>query len=321
MKRYGNLYSKICSIENLELADIKARRGKKCKKQIEKFDSNRDELLRDLQVGLLNKTFHTSKYRVFKKVVDNGKEREIYRLPYYPDRILHHAIMIIVEPIFNKSLTADTYSCIKGRGIHSAAEKVKKAIRQPSTNYVLKLDVKKFYPSIDHDVLKLAVRRKIKDNDLLWLLDEMIDSADGLPIGNYLSQSFANLYLSDFDHWIKEVKGIKHYFRYCDDIVILHESKEFLHSLLREIIGKLSALKLTVKNDWRIFPSYTGIDFIGFVFYPTHTKIRKSIKKRFIRAVLNYKRTHNKIAYCSLASYWGWLKYSNSKNLIKKICA
>jgi len=320
MKRHGNLFEKIISIENLTLADKRARLGKKCKREIQAFDENRDELLLKLQNMLLNKTFKTSKYHVFKKVVDSGKEREIYRLPYYPDRILHHAIMNIIEPIIYNTLTADTYSCIKGRGIHSAAEKVKYAIRQPGADYVLKLDVKKFYPSVDHEVLKSIIRRKIKDNELLWLLDEIIDSAKGLPIGNYLSQSFANLFLSGFDHWIKEVKGVRHYFRYCDDMVIFHHDKAFLHALLIEITDYLSALKLTVKKDWRVFPVDTGVDFVGFVFYPTHTLIRKSIKKRFIKAIKKYKAVQSPDNYRSLASYWGWLKYSNSCNLIRKVC-
>lgn len=313
--------NEICSIENFSLADKRARKGKKCKREIQAFDDNRDELLLKLQMMLLNKTFKTSNYHVFKKVVDNGKEREIYRLPYYPDRILHHAIMNVIEPIFFKTFTTDTYSCIKGRGIHSAAEKVKFAIRQPDAEYVLKLDVRKFYPSVDHDELKSVIRHKIKDNDLLWLLDEIIDSAKGLPIGNYLSQSFANLFLSGFDHWIKEIKGVRYYFRYCDDMVIFHHDKAFLHALLIEITAYLADLKLTVKKDWRVFPADTGVDFVGFVFYPTHTMIRKSIKKRFIKAFLKYKKSDNQTNYRSLASYWGWLKYSNSINLIKKLKA
>lgn len=321
MKRRGNLMNEICSIENFSLADKRARKGKKCKREIQAFDDNRDELLLKLQMMLLNKTFKTSNYHVFKKVVDNGKEREIYRLPYYPDRILHHAIMNVIEPIFFKTFTTDTYSCIKGRGIHSAAEKVKFAIRQPDAEYVLKLDVRKFYPSVDHDELKSVIRHKIKDNDLLWLLDEIIDSAKGLPIGNYLSQSFANLFLSGFDHWIKEIKGVRYYFRYCDDMVIFHHDKAFLHALLIEITAYLADLKLTVKKDWRVFPADTGVDFVGFVFYPTHTMIRKSIKKRFIKAFLKYKKSDNQTNYRSLASYWGWLKYSNSINLIKKLKA
>src|SRR5690606_15310200 len=140
------------------------------------------------------------------------KERLVYRLPYFPDRITHHAIMNVLEPIFVANLTTDTYSCIKGRGIHACANAVKKALKDvPSTKYCLKLDITKFYPSVDHEILKALLRRKFKDQDLLELLDEIIDSAPGLPIGNYLSQYLANFYLSYFDHWIKEKKRVKYY--------------------------------------------------------------------------------------------------------------
>ena len=155
------------------------------------------------------------------------KRREIYQLPYFPDRITHHAIMNILEPIWVSVFTSDTYSCIKNRGIHAAAKRLKRELKldPEGTKYCLKIDVRKFYPSIDHEILKQVVRRKIKDKRLLWLLDEIIDSADGVPIGNYLSQYFANLYLAYFDHWIKEER-IKYYYRYADDIVILGSDNE-----------------------------------------------------------------------------------------------
>ena len=126
-----------------------------------------------------------------------------------------------MEPIWVSLFTEDTYSCIKNRGIHKAAAKVKKALKEDPehTTYCLKMDVVKFYPSIEHDVLKMILRKKIKDQDLLWLLDLIIDSADGVPIGNYLSQYFANIVLAYFDHWLKEVKGVKYYFWYADDMV------------------------------------------------------------------------------------------------------
>jgi len=320
MKRVGHLFDKICSIDNLELADRNARKGKKCISEIAMFDASRDALLTKLRESLISKTYRTSTYYIFNKVVDSGKERTIYRLPYYPDRILHHAIMNVLEPVFYRCFTNDTYSCIRNRGIHSAAKKVEVAIRQKECEFVLKLDIKKFYPSVDHVILKGMLRHKIKDNDLLLVLDELIDSADGLPIGNYLSQSFANFFLSGFDHWIKETKGVQYYFRYCDDMVIFGSDKAELHNLLQEITKYLSDINLTVKKNWRVFPVRTGIDFLGFVFYPTHTKIRKSIKKRFIVAVKRYQNIRSEKNSRSLASYWGWLKYSNSANLIRKTC-
>ena len=186
MKRITNLYQQICSIENLMLADAKARKGKAWQYGVQVHDRNREENLLALRDMLLSKTYSTSPYTIFK--IYEPKEREVFRLPYFTDRITHHAIMNVLEPLFVSVFTADTYSCIKKRGIHAAANVVKNALKdQPGTQYCLKLDVKKFYPSIDHAVIKQLIRRKIKDIDLLWLLDEIIDSAPGLPIGNYLS--------------------------------------------------------------------------------------------------------------------------------------
>ena len=136
--------------------------------------------------------------------------------------------MNILEPIWINIFTKDTYSCIKNRGIHKLVNNLKKVLKSDpeGTKYCLKLDIKKFYPSINHDILKEIIRYKIKDEELLQVLDEIIDSAEGVPIGNYLSQFFANLYLAYFDHWIKEVLKVKYYFRYCDDITILGSNKE-----------------------------------------------------------------------------------------------
>jgi len=227
MKRINNLYEKIISIVNLQLADSIARKGKAKQPGVIQHDKNREANINQLHDMLMNKTYRTSEYTTF--TIFEPKERIIFRLPYFPDRILHHAVMNILEPVFVSTFTADTYSCIKGKGIHAAARAVKRALKDvENTRYCLKLDVKKFYPSVDHDVLKQLLRRKIKDNDLLWLLDEIIDSTSGLPIGNYLSQYFANFYLTYFDHWMKENKRVKYYFRYADDLVILSDSKPLL---------------------------------------------------------------------------------------------
>jgi RNA-directed DNA polymerase len=208
MKRLSNIYQKICSIENLVLADQIARKGKKGQYGIFLHDQKRESNILSLHTSLLDKTYKTSAYSVFK--IHEPKEREIFRLPYFPDRITHHAVMNILEPMFIACFTSDTYSCIKKRGIHGAANKLRKALKdEPGTKYCLKLDIKKFYPSVDHAILKQLLRKKIKDQDLLWLLDEIIDSAPGLPIGNYLSQYFANFYLTYFDHWLKQVKKVK----------------------------------------------------------------------------------------------------------------
>lgn len=314
MKRLNNLYQQIYSMDNLQLADRKARKGKSDQYGIQAHDKNRDCNLAILHNLLKNKTYQTSAYTTFK--IYEPKEREISRLPYYPDRITHHAVMNILEPVFVSTFTADTYSCIKGRGIHGAAGAVKQALKDVhGTKYCLKLDIKKFYPNIDHNVLKLLLGMKFKDHDLLWLLGEIIDSAPGVPIGNYLSQYFANFYLTYFDHWLKETKKLKYYFRYADDLVILSDSKADLHQILSEIRNYLADnLKLSIKGNYQVFPvDARGIDFVGYRFYHTHTLLRKSIKKNFARMIALRRNRQ------SIASYYGWAKHCNSNHLLKTL--
>ncbi|MCC6867051.1 MAG: reverse transcriptase [Ignavibacteria bacterium] len=314
MRRTGNLYKRICSIENLEIADKKASKGKSWQKGVQDHMLDREENILQLHKLLIEHKYRTSEYTTFK--IYEPKEREIFRLPYYPDRIVHHAIMNVLEPIFMRLFTADTYSCIKERGIHGAFRAVRKAlIDREGTKYCLKLDIRKFYPSVDHDILKELLKRKIKDIELLELLYEIIDSSEGLPIGNYLSQYLANYYMSYFDRWLKEDKRVKYYFRYADDIVILSSNKEDLHKLLGEITVYLKEkLKLKVKNNYQVFPvAASGLDFVGYRFFPTHTRLRKSIKQNFARMV---RRNKNR---ASIASYNGWAVHGNCRNLMRKL--
>lgn len=318
MKRLNHLYEKVYSLENLYLAEAKARKGKQWQYGVKVFDRDKEGNLLKLHHMLKDKTYRTSPYTVFS--VYEPKEREVYRLPYFPDRIAHHAVMNVLEYIFVSRFTADTYSCIKKRGIHAAANKLRKALKDvEGTAYCLKIDIKKFYPSVDHDILKYQLRHEFKDRDLLWFLDEIIDSAPGLPIGNYLSQYLANFYLTFFDHWIKEKRMVKNYFRYADDIVILHGSKAYLHQLLADIRLYLERnLKLQVKDNYQVFPVESrGIDFLGYVFRHSHVRLRKTIKKNFARKLKDRSFKGNRRA--TIASYLGWMKHCNATHLHKKL--
>lgn len=310
MKRVGNIYDRICSIDNIRQAYINAKKNKKSTYGVRVFDKDVEGNLLRLHNELNSETYRTGEYFIFKKLTP--KEREIYRLDFR-HRVVHHAIMIVLEPVWCNVFTRDTYSCIKGRGIHGCANRVRQDLKDVAgTQYCLKLDVRKFYPNIDHDVLKGIIRRKIKCTRTLKLLDEIIDSAPGVPIGNFVSQYFANLYLSYLDHWLKETKGVKYYYRYCDDMVILHADKRYLHALLTEIKEYLSdRLKLQIKDNYQVFPvDSRGVDFVGYVFFHTHTLLRKSIKKAMVKKSGNIK---------SMASYYGWCKHCNSRNLLKKL--
>ncbi|MEF9476739.1 reverse transcriptase domain-containing protein [Chryseobacterium sp. 1B4] len=161
MKRIGNLYQTIVSLENLNIADGKAQKGKSNQYGVIKHNLNPYHNIWKLHNILVDKKYKTSNYDIFK--VFEPKEREVYRLPYFPDRITHHAIMNVLEPIFMEVFTADSYSCIKGRGIHKASFNLRKALKNvEETKYCLKLDIKKFYPSVDHDILKILLRKNLK---------------------------------------------------------------------------------------------------------------------------------------------------------------
>lgn len=325
MKRYNNIYEKVYDIDNLREAHKNARKGKTHYTEVKMVDKNSDYYLYQIQDILKNKTYKTSQYTIF-KINDKGKEREIYKLPYYPDRIVHWAIMLQIEDIFIKSFIRDTFAAIPNRGIHDALKRLHKFMQdKEGTKYCLKLDIKKFFPNINHKILKQLLRRKFKDKDLLWLLDEIIDSVDGeknVPIGNYLSQYFANFYLTYFDHWIKENKKIKYYLRYMDDIVILHSDKKFLHELRKEIEKYLqNNLDLALKENWQVFPTYIrGVDFVGYRSFGDYTLLRKSTAKQFKRKMrrISKKEKINYHDFCTIQSYKGWLKWTNCYNLEQK---
>ena len=323
MKRYGHLYEKITDPENIRLAHKNASRGKMHYSEVKMVDANPDHYLGQIHDMLVKKTFRNSKYTEFLKT-DGSKERLILKLPYFPDRIIHHAIMQVLEPIWFRSLVRDTYSAIKGRGIHDGVKRIQQALRDaPGTRYALKMDIRKFYPSVDNAILKDMIRRKIKDQALLWLLDEIIDSARGIPIGNYLSQYFGNIYLSGFDHWMKEFKGARYYFRYCDDIVVLAGSKSDLHDLRAAAAEYLAGIRLEVKGNWQVFPvDSRGIDFLGYRFFHGYTLLRKSIAQGFIRKVKKISRKWYRLPGSQVVnvvmSYYGWLRYANTRNLLNK---
>lgn len=334
VKRKTGFYERLCSIENIRKADECARENKKnCKTYIEKHDEHREEENQKLLQSFIDLSYKTSPYT--KQTIYEPKERILYKLPYYPDRIAQWAIMNVIEEYWNRLFIRNTYSCIKGRGIQQCYKDVKAALENTKDNdeteYCLKIDIRKFYPSIDHEILKDILRWKIKDEKFLAILYEIVDSINGygevygksVPIGNYLSQFFANLYLTKFDHWCKEVLKLKYYYRYADDIVVLGNSKDRLREVLHLFDGYLANnLKLEIKHNYQIFPVESrGIDFVGFVFRHEYVLLRKSIKKKMIRLANDYmfSRISESAFRKRMASYFGWCKYSDSKHLLSHI--
>lgn len=325
MKRYGFMYGKLCSEDHLRLAAAHARRGKQRQPSVSAFYANLDINLQTLRRELLEHTYRTSPYQTF--TIHEPKERVIYRLPFR-DRVVQWAIMLLLEPVWMRTFTRDTYSCLIGRGIHGLYRRLESDLRASpeATAYCLKLDVRKFYPSVDHGLLKQVIRRKLKDAELLCLLDGIIDSVPdgaGVPIGNYISQFFANLYLSELDHLLKERYGVKYYYRYADDMVILSDSKAFLHGLLVIISDYLNSERhLSVKGNYQIFPvAERGIDVVGYVFYHTHVMARKKNKQALARELhkLRKRGLPEKLVMLKTSGRVGFLQHCDSKHLFKKL--
>jgi len=274
--------------------------------------------LEKLHQLLTNGNYVPSPYEIFERKCGN-KVRQIYKVPFFPDRLVHHCIVQVLQPLWMDILVRDTYSTIPGRGIHDGVRRLKKSlINRKDTTYCLKIDIKKFYPSVDHEVMKAILARKIKDARVNKILGDIVFSAPGIPIGNYISQWFGNIYLAYFDHYVKEELAQKYYFRYCDDMVFLNEKKENLWDIFTPIKSYLSDnLKLTVKENYQVFPvEKRGIDFLGYRFYHGHTLVRKRIVKAFQAKLKENKTIEQK--QMSAASYYGWFVHANAKGLINK---
>lgn len=318
MKRHGNLWEKIIDYDNLIIAHRNARRGKLYYTEVKEVDAFEDEFIKYLQYLLVSKKFNTSPYEISERF-DGRKTRTIYKLPYYPDRIVQHALLQVCEPIWKPTFIRDTFQSITGRGTHDARKRVEKAIKNKPPQYALKFDINKYYPSVNNEKLKQICREKIKCKDTLWLIDNIIDSNEGLPIGNYTSQYFGNLYLRSFDWWVKQELKPNSYFRYCDDIVLLGNSAEELHNLKDLCFKKLSEeYNLSIKKDWQVFPvDVRRLDFVGFVFKSDSTRLRKTIAfniKQKSKQICKSSHTMTPFETVnSIGSYWGWCKYANAK--------
>lgn len=329
MKRYGFIYDKIADMDNLKAAHANARKDKKFYKDVVMVDSDPDFYLGQIREMLLTETYHVrAEDYTISTICDKGKERELWKLPYFPHRIIQWAIMLQLEKVFHQVFTDFSCASLKGRGIHAAYKKVKTYMEdKPGTQYCFKMDVHHFYPSIDHTILKGLLRRKFKDRRLLALLDMIIDSHPpvGIPIGSYLSQYLANFYLTYFDHFLKETLHLKYVVRYMDDIIIFHHSKEFLHWVRLKIEEFLSKLNLSLKSSWQVFPTaIRGVDFVGYRFFYGYTLLRKKTCQRFKRVCLKARaawEAGQRIGYrlwCAVNSYKGWLKWCDGFRLVQK---
>jgi len=321
MRRHGDLWPRIVSKENIDTAYRKAILGKNSMHNVIRFKENAEENLAQIHELLQSKTFRTSDYH--EKVLYEPKKRTIYVLPFSPDRIVQHALMNVVAPIWEKLFIRDSYACIVGRGIHSGSRRAMEFVRR--NKYVLKCDISKFYPSVDQDILMQIIRRKIKCRDTLWLLDEIVRSFPGgknVPIGNYTSQWFGNLYLNELDQFVKSELRVRDYLRYCDDFCVFHDDKKALHGIsqrIQDFVGEKLQLRF---SKCSVFPVSQGVDFLGYRHFDNYILLRKSTTKRVRKRLERLPKLYEKGEITaeqyrsSVSSTWGWLKHANTHNLV-----
>lgn len=320
MKRHGHLYEQIYDFANLERAYKKARRCKRYRNEVLRYSANLEENLINLQNHFIWHTYKQGAYKTF--YVYEPKQRLISALPF-PDRVAQHAINNVLEPLIDRRFYYHSYACRKEKGMHRASEALTTAIYNLSFEgkplYAIKGDIHHYFQSIDHDKLKRALRRIIKDKDVLSLLDGIIDSGGdggrGIPVGNLTSQLFANLFLDALDKYVKETLAVKEYFRYMDDFVILSPDKAYLRELLKQIEEfLLSELGLRLNPKTTIINCKNGVDFCGYRHWPDHKKVRKSSIRKMRKTIKAYE--NGKISDAkfdkSLQSWLGHIKHADA---------
>lgn len=307
-KTYNNLWSNLVSFENLYAAYHVARSGHREHMEVHKFEKNLEENLINIQNHLIWHSWTPDPFLEF--VVHEPKERRI-QAPTFRDRVVHHAYYQIVGPLFEKKFISHTYACIPGRGPLKAAEKAHEYIRsfpKGKRVYVIYGDMKGYFPSIDHAYLKEQTRRTIKDPDVLWLGDTLIDAnglETGLGIGALPSQLYAGVNLDPFDHYMKDDLGVKRYIRYMDDWVVISDDKQYLERIL--VLAKdflTGNPRLVINPKTRIIPITHGLDYCGYRIFRDYLLPRKRNLKRAKKRIysLNERYQAGTIPYSKLKS-------------------
>jgi len=332
MKSYDGLWNKFITYNNLYLAYKNARKVNPNSSVVLNFSFNLETNLLRIQNELITGHYEVSKYNIF--TIYEPKERIIKSLPF-KDRIVQHALINIIEPIFEKVFIYNSFACRKKKGINLAFKKLKKLVQSNNyPKYFLKSDVKKYFFSVDKKILKHIISKRIKDTKLLFLIFKIIDSDNsnisnnkGIPIGNLTSQLFANIYLNELDQFVKHNLHIKHYFRYMDDFLFFSNSKNQLNKYSHYIRNFMKCkLKLKLpKKKTNICLTKDGVDFVGYKIFHEYVQIRKTSLIRFTKRtkhkifLFNNNKITNTQLESSICSFLGFCKYADSYRIINKI--
>ena len=327
MKRINNLWEEFTSQEHWFEARKRALRGKVKKYCVKAIMRKGDEYLEKICQDVINGSFQFKGYK--EHTIYEPKERKIF-VARIEERIYHWASMMITERIFEPTFIFDSYCCRKNKGQHKCSDKCKEIVKH--NNYCLKLDISKFYPNINHKILKECLARKIKDIKFLNALYAIIDSHNkdtgkGIPIGNYSSQIFGNIYMTKLDMFVKHTLKCKHYLRYCDDFCLFSNDKKYLNWCKEKIIEFVTN-ELDMKlSKCDLFKTKQGVDFVGYRHFPQYTLVRKrtakKVKKRMLKIqykLKNYELTQKELFKMNgqVASSYGWCKHADSYRFMKK---
>jgi RNA-directed DNA polymerase len=339
MRVFTNLFSKLVNIENLFFAWEGFKKDKKKKEDVLEFEKIMETEIFKLHRELISCTYRHSGYVGF--YISDPKRRHIHKA-IVRDRVLHHAVMNILYPLYDKIFIHNSFSCRIGKGTHKGVDAMRSMLLKASNNntknvFILKCDIQKFFDSVDHKILIQILHERIKDEKLMNLLIEVVDSFDGsqsnlferkgLPIGNLTSQLFANVYMDKFDQYVKHILKVKYYARYTDDFVVISDSKDYLLSLITEISLFLNhELKLTIHPKKIEIRKYSqGVDFLGYIVFPYYTKVRKRTLKR-VRRKLDIKmklyradQVDKTKLDATLMSYLGVLSHANTFRFSEQI--
>jgi retron-type reverse transcriptase len=343
MKRFGYLYNKVYDFENLLSSARQAAYGKRFRPDVSEFQYELERELLELSQSLKNKSYQPGDYHTF--YIHDPKKRLISAAPFR-DRVVHHALCRVIEPCFESQFIYHSYANRTGKGSHKALDQC--TALSEKYRYVLKCDIEKYFPSIDHQILYELIQRRIKCRDTLWLIKTIIDNSNpqehriawfpgddlftpaerrhGIPIGNLTSQYFANVYLNGFDHYIKETMQCRAYIRYVDDFVIFSDNKDQLHEFIPVMQEYLNTLRLKLHpRKCQVSRVNDDVPFLGWQVFPDRRRLKRKTGVRIQRKVkILVDEYHQNLASvkdlkASLASWQGHLKHGNTGALQMKL--